>query len=257
MKKWRIAALAVLLAWVIPVAALANAAEPPSLIILVRGGPEDLKVSVRVTDVQTKQVKEKPLELARRPWTRYYQWYDVLTPWVLENWYHMGPEVNVELAAQGEGVDLVLPLENTPKSHAGYSRLVTLDLKKGVILPGEQPFWWVPLKIALRVLSTLLLEGAVFWLFGYREKGSWETFLFVNLLTQAGLNVFLMGQHLDSHGIFVMTLVFAEPVIFLLELVLFCVFIREKRKLVTAACTVVANLASLALGWKVMELFPL
>ncbi len=257
MKRFWAALLFCALLLTVPVTALANAAEPPSLIILVHGGPGDLDLSIRVTDEETKQVKETQLELTERPFTRYYRWYDTLTPWVLENWYHMGPEVTVDLIVRGQGADLILPLDSAPQSYSGYSRLMTLDTEKGTLLPGERPFWWVPLKIALRVAATLLLEGAVFWLFRYRKKESWLAFLVINLITQAFLNIRLMGTELDAHMAFVTLLLFIEPVVFLGELVLFCLCVKEKKKWVTALYTLAANLLSFVLGTVLIDLFPL
>lgn len=247
--------LAGLFMLVLPVGALANSAEPPSLTILVRGGPADLKMAVRVTDGKT--LREKELELVQRPGARYYQWYDTLTPWVLENWYHMGPQVEVSLLARGEGVSLEVPLANPPTDHyAPYARLQTLDLEKGALLPGERPFWWILLKIALRVGATLLLEGLVFCWFGYREKDSWITFFVTNLLSQAFLNAILMGQGAGPYNGLAVLLLFVEPVVFLGELLLLCVFIKEKKRWVTALYSLLANLVSLALGWKLIDLFP-
>lgn len=255
MKRFCTAVWAALLVLGIPVFALGNSAEPPSLTILVHGGPADLEVSVRVTDTESGQVRETQLELTERPWTRYYLWYDTLTPWVLENWYHMGPEVDVDLVVQGGGGRLVLPLD-APTEHTGYSRLLTLDLEKGVLLEGEQPFWWVPLKILLRVASTLLLEGAVFWLFGYRAGKSWAAFLVINLITQAFLNAMLMGSQLDAHMALVLLVLFIEPVVFIGELILLCVSVKEKKKWFTAICSVAANLLSLVPGSVMIGLFP-
>lgn len=247
--------LAGMLVLLLPVAAWANSAEPPSLTVLVRGGPEDLRVAVRVTDGES--VREEELELVERPGARYYRWYDTLTPWVLENWYHMGPEVEVSLLARGEGVDLEVPLENPPTEHyVPYARLQTLDLEKGALLPGERPLWWMVLKIALRAGATLLLEGLVFWGFGYREKESWITFLVVNLLTQAFLNAVLIGQGAGPYEGLALLLFFVEPVVFLGELVLLCVFIKEKKRGFTALYSLFANLVSLALGWWLIDLFP-
>lgn len=251
MKKVWAMLLAAVLVCLIPVEALANSAEPPSRTILVRNGPEDLELTVRFTDGET--VHESPLDGFSHLWDHYYQWYDSLTAWTLEHWYHMGPVVATTLIVQGEGVYLELSLDEVKP--AGYSNLITLDVAAGTLTSGE-PLWRIVVKIALRMLSTLLIEGIVFWLYGYQGRRSWVIFLLVNLLTQAWLNGCLFGTLLDSYRALVLLLLIIEPVVFVVEMLVMCLFIKEKKRSYTAICTVVSNLASLLLGGVVIGLFP-
>ena len=76
-----------------------------------------------------------------------------------------------------------LPID--PEGFSRYNNLVTLDVAGKRLLYG-QPWWRQPLLIFLRVSLTLVLEGLVFLIFGYRQKRSWLVFLLVNLVTQLG-----------------------------------------------------------------------
>ena len=66
---------------------------------------------------------------------------------------------------------------------AYYNNLCVLDLQSRTLTAG-QPWWRQPLLVFLRVALTLLLEGIVFFLFGYRQKRSWILFFLANGLTQ-------------------------------------------------------------------------
>lgn len=41
------------------------------------------------------------------------------------------------------------------------------------------------------LIPTLLIEGVLLYVFGYRSKKSWKRFLLVNLITQGGFAVYL------------------------------------------------------------------
>ena len=249
--RWLAGLLAAVWLCLLPAGALATGAEPPHVTILVQNGPKDLRLALRISDGE--KVVEEDLESVPLLWDQYFQWYGSLTRWTLENWYHMGPAASQTLLVQGEGVYLEIPLDGVEP--VGHSNMVTLDVAAGTLTPGE-PFWRIPLKIGVRIAATLLIEGLVFWLFRYRARRSWAVFLAVNLLTQAWLNYQLLGTQLDSHTVLVLLLLFIEPAVFVAELIALCALIKEKKRWVTAAYTVAANLASLALGWTVIGLFP-
>ena len=108
--------------------------------------------------------------------------------------------------------------------------------------------------IGLRVLMTFLVEGAIFFLFGYREKHSWGIFLCFNAMTQLGLNLVLGGASMDSYVLFGYYLL--ELLIVIFEMAAFNFTLQEKRgrSIIYAAC---ANLASLMIGAWMIENLPL
>ena len=99
------------------------------------------------------------------------------------------------LTASFGGETLSIPLDPEILSRntgSYYNNLCVLDLTAGTLRWGV-PWWRQPLLVALRVGLTLALEGLVFLLFGYRTKRSWGVFLVVNLITQLGVNLILLG----------------------------------------------------------------
>lgn len=122
-----------------------------------------------------------------------------------------------------------------------------------------------PLYFAAQLFSTLmptlLIEGVVLWLLGFREKRSWAVFLAVNTATQVGLHVFC-GSILATAGchpiFYVLTLLLPELVIWAVEAAAFAALMREhaaRRRWGGALC---ANLASYVLGYFPLHLlFPL
>ena len=112
----------------------------------------------------------------------------------------------------------------------------------------------VPLLIALRVMFTLIIEGFIFFLFGYREKRSWLVFLVVNILTQGGLNAMITGPGLGAY--WMIGFIFGELVILIVEMIAFLKLVREHKKSRTALYTVVANAASLVLGGLLITYLP-
>ena len=128
-------------------------------------------------------------------------------------------------------------------------------------IPG-QPWWRQPLLVALRVLFTLVLEGLVFFLYGYRRKRSWAVFLTVNLITQLAVNLVVqsLAALSDSYmalvnGMFLYTPL--EIAVLLVEMAVFALLLKERRRRRAVGCAVVANLSSWALGGFFLMALPL
>ena len=137
-----------------------------------------------------------------------------------------------------------------------------LDLSAGTLTPGA-PWWRQPTLVALRLGLTLLLEGLVFLLFGYRQRRSWIVFLVVNLITQGAVNALLLWGigpfgNLYSVGIaYWLLYVPMELAVLAAEIVAFRKLLREKDKLSATICAIVANLVSWALGGAMLTYLPL
>ena len=110
--------------------------------------------------------------------------------------------------------------------------------------------------VSMRVLLTLLIEGAVLFLFRFRRKQSWVAFLVVNLLTQGALNVWLGqgGSLMPSY--LLIGLVIGEIVVFAAEMIALPLLINEHTKRRTLLFAVAANLASLLAGGYILSVLP-
>ena len=111
------------------------------------------------------------------------------------------------------------------------------------------------LQFLCTLLPTLLLEGIVLLFFGYRRRRSFLTFLWVNLLTQGAMSLYL-AVRLTTGG-FSGWILFAyvpmELAILLAELLLYRRFLPEKGKTEATLYAVCANLASALLGWTLLD----
>ena len=100
------------------------------------------------------------------------------------------------------------------------------------------------------LLPTLLVEGVLLWLFGYRSRKSWLSFLLVNLLTQGGFALYLTVTVL-YHGVSGWSLLFYIPIeviITVAELLLYRVLLTEKSRSRAAAYAIIANICSASVG---------
>lgn len=108
-------------------------------------------------------------------------------------------------------------------------------------------------QIASTLIPTLILEGAVLLLFGFRQRRTWLVFLAVNLVTQVGLHLFCDGQVLagaqGGFAYYLLLLAVPELVILAVEAVAYGLLLREEtvgRRVGYAIC---ANLASFLIGF--------
>lgn len=218
------------------VAALANSAEPPSLVILINNPPEDLSI-VLVSN------EDKPEAIARRAaWEGYYVFYS-------RDMQSQG-KYTFKVTTKGESFEFTL---GAPLKH--YNNVVTLNLYNKELTPGKYPFRSL-LLVSIRLLLTLLLEGVVFWLFRYRQKRSWLIFLAINLVTQGALNIWLNsgGSLIPSYLIF--SLIIGEVFVFAVEMFAFPIFIQEHKKSRSLIYAFIANLISLIAGGYIISVLP-
>ena len=127
---------------------------------------------------------------------------------------------------------------------------VTVDwAAKTVSLP---PVWTAYLlQFVCTLLPTLLIEGALLFIFGYRSRKSWRSFLLVNLVTQGGFAAYLAFSVMH-HGANAWLAVFfylpIEIAITLAELLLYRWLLTEKGKARAALYAVAANVCSATFG---------
>lgn len=212
----------------------ANAAEPPSIMIIVSSAPEDLEIRLLPEGIEASKTT--------RSYETYYSFF----------LYELQQDVySFEVSTGDES--FTVKLEHPVKR---YNNIYTLDLKNQSLASGKSLSRSAFL-IFSRVALTLLVEGLVFLLFGYRRKRSWLVFLGINLITQLTLWIWLNGTSPFHAGYVIFTLFFAEILIFMIEMSGFLILVNEHRRLRAAAYVVVANILSLAVGIFLIAALPI
>ncbi|MEL1134988.1 hypothetical protein AAC978_07365 [Desulfitobacterium sp. THU1] len=213
----------------------ANAAEPPSIVILVPSAPEDLTISLVADSSGKAKITDKAFE-------RYYAFY------YRDLKYTEDYSIEVTTAMSSYQIHLEKPVK-------AYNNIFTLDLNQQTLEPGKSLTRSLSL-VSLRVLLTLLIEAGVFWLFGYREKRSWYAFLAINLLTQGALNIWL-NEFSPLASYLVFNLIIGEVQVFIVELIILMAFLREHGRLRTFSYVITANLLSLIAGGYIITYLPI
>ncbi len=216
----------------------ANAAEPPQLVIIVTNIEDDVDLFLHVPGREEERVSRR-----RRAWETHFSIYRGMTA---------GPE-------EMKNAQLLFKRENQVLAHfdfpdtqiKSYNTLWHYDFAKQELTLSEPPSRQI-LLVGSRVIITLLIEGLVFFIFGYREKKSWIAFLLVNLISQGLLNYSLIGA---STGYVFLGLIFMEILIFIFEGAILTSVITEKKRRRTLLFVITANLLSFIFGgWAIANL---
>lgn len=211
----------------------ANSAEPPKLGILVKNAPKDLKV----------YLQGENLSDSRQGWETYFFVYKREIPEDLSG-------LQLEFISQEKSFTVDLP----ETAWQNYNSKVTVDFRTEKLSLGLS-IWRKIALIALRMTLTFLIEGLVFYLFGFRDKRSWIIFVMVNLITQGFLNLVLSENLIPSH-IFI-GFILLELIIFIVEMILFTVAVKEKKWWNRLIYAFTANFASAFIGAHVILFLPL
>lgn len=225
--------LIIIISCVITPVSYANAAEPPSILIIVPNAPTDLEISIGPDNIKAHRT-DKVIE----SYFTFYR-YDLKTA-----------DYTLQVTTGGQTFEITL---NAPLN--SYNNIFTLDLKGQTLTPGKSLSREISLP-SLRIILTLIIEAAVFYLFGYRKKKSWLIFLVVNLITQGVLNVWLSSSITPLESYIIFSLIFGEILVFIVEMIAFLIFINEHSRLETALYVIVANVASLFAGGYLITHLP-
>ncbi len=210
---------------------LANSGPPPAIFIIVTNAPKDLVLKVDSLDLTR---KDKIFE-------SYFGFF--------LHEHKIPTETNLQITTRNSTHQIPLPPLKS------YFSTFTLDLRNNTLTPGAPPFRAYEFA-AVTVVLTLLIEGIIFYLFGYRKKSSWIVFLVTNLITQGFLYIWLNNTVYPSfQNYVVLNLILGEFWVFIIEIITFLVSITERRRLETFLFVIMANLISLfAGGWLVSAL---
>jgi len=242
-----IAVLALAIATFLPIGtASQNQLRTPGLSIFVINAPKDLKLFIQFRN----STLPEPLEMQRtsRYWETYYNYYYQRLQGRFDEDF-----IGAKLIVRSSQYAYELPISRDPEIRVD-KRLMTLDLKHGRLVYGE-PDWRASLSLAGRVMLTLVSEGAVFFLFGMRDKLSWIGFFILNLIIHSLLSGFLAHPIEVKGDIFM--LVFYIVGVTLVEAGIYYFTFKEFELSGKALLlALIANLVGFSLGGWIMPYFP-
>ncbi|MBP2023671.1 hypothetical protein J2Z44_003513 [Clostridium punense] len=242
MKKWDKTLLIIMLLCTLiilnfPIKATANSAEPPALIILVNNPPKDLSIVLESGTVS------ENVRFSRRAWEGYYAFYSKEIRGLSKY------KFKISTAKESFECTITEPLKE-------YDNVFTLDMANKQLIPGKSKLRDI-LLVVIRVILTLIIEGIVFWLLGFRQKRSWIIFLFINLFTQGALNFWLNWGGFVIESYLIIKLFIGEWFVFLFEVIAFPLLIKERQKATMVGYAFLANLVSLFAGGVIIAALPI
>lgn len=136
------------------------------------------------------------------------------------------------------------------------------DKDAAIVAEESYNFTWEIISLVARIIATILLELAIAFIFGYREKKAIRFIAVVNILTQVSLNVALniINYNMGSMA-FTFFFIVLELAVFAAEAVVFALMLKRftdngKDKARSTAYAFVANAASFAIGLWLSHIIP-
>lgn len=214
----------------------ANSAEPPALIIVVPGATDDLTVYIEGT---SGLLEGRKVHYFTETQFMFYK--------------NEIPSTDTQkITVKSKDQQFELSIEEGMNR---YRSVYTIDTFRQTIIKGTTTGREAIL-VGARVGLTLIIEGAIFWLFGFRNRRSWLMFILINLFTQGILNLWL-GLQPMAQTYLIFSLVFAEVFVLIGELFLFNAFVKEHTVARRNIYVALANFASLILGGYLITWLPI
>ncbi len=213
----------------------ANSAEPPSVIVLVAVSDAE-NLTIETTGLKTKpQVIERPYQVQYN----FYQ-YDFKRdePVVLRVKYG-----EREFTVSTSVID-------------GYRNVFSLDLANEQLNREVSPILQATI-IGGRIGLTLLLEGIILFVFGFRQRKTWLYFLLINLATQFFLNVSLSRAPIFYSDYFWIGALIYECLILLIEMAAFLLLVEESSKIKQFFYVLISNIISFIVGGYLIMQLPI
>ena len=214
----------------------ANSAEPPSILIIVSNAPDDLEISIGSDDdiYKGREIK-KVLET-------YYTFYS-------REMKNLNDYI-FTISTNNESYEIKID-----RTLQKYNNIYTLDLKNHTLKEGKLLSRSIFL-VTMRIVLTLMIEGLIFWIFGFKRKSSWLIFLLINLITQGSLNIWINGV-VPTQGYIIFGLIFGEIFIVIAEIVAFLLLVKEHKSLRKVLYILTANFISLIVGGFIITILPI
>lgn len=226
----------------LPICVSANSAEPPMYTIVCDNCPSDTVVYYEYEYKGTLYSKE-----AFKSNVAWESYFDIFL-------HHLNMDsqlCNIRIESAEKSFEQVI--EHTGRYHLLY----TLDFENETLTEGDHRQIRTPILAVLRVTLTLIIEGLIFWAFGYRKKRSWIVFLVVNLITQGYVNYSISewGPPLDNYWF--LGYVFMEFFVFAAEMTAIPLATKEQSKGKGVLFALAANMVSWFVGAVIIALLPI
>jgi len=219
--------------------AFANSAEPPGLIIYCYGGPLDLQIYYVTDDSEVELYKQGEVG-------------EVLFKLYLSDIPGEGVDNKAKFHIVSSKGDYYLDIDDMEDE---YYNLYRLSFNKRTLSKGANTFRAV-LLVGIRITMTIIIEGTIYFLFGYRKKATWKAFLIINLITQGALNIWFGLQSVYMGGL-LFVLILAEIIILIVEAIYMLKHVVEMNEGCMILTVIVANMTSFYLGFKLIPLLPI
>lgn len=226
----------------------AHASQPafPGFTVIVGFPPSDLEVSLRFQDGE--DFTTVHLSKEQIAWEARYRFNYAMAAQV---WATI-EDAKLVVSGGGKTFECSLP-ELVLGMHE--SDMLFLDIA-GQTVTSRKPVGRTVSLVSMRVLLPLILEGALFFVFGYRKKRSWIAFATINLITQSALNIGLLRLSSLAGPFLVLYMIPLAVPVLIVELIAFAVSVNEHHRLRTVAYVVAANVLSLVLGGFLISYLP-
>ncbi|MDR1629485.1 MAG: hypothetical protein LBS36_04645 [Oscillospiraceae bacterium] len=146
-------------------------ASSPTLILIVSNAPSDISVSLS--------------EEAAGPSIRTAAWKKYITVYP-KDFDCYDADLTLNLSGGSQSLEVVIKKGTL----SGPADFVSLDFKNQTILPGRTPGQYAA-SIIIATSLTFLLEGILFYRFGFRKKSSWVIFLLSSAFLYGIVNAWL------------------------------------------------------------------
>lgn len=225
-----------------PMPVKANSTLPPNIEITVMNAPEDLILTLIFSEGESEELRFIRDELKT---VYYYFNYDLK----IEDFDNM----KLKVTSKDYNFIFDVPSDTFVK----YDNRLVLDLNEQSLKLQDRSVYIMTV-ILMRVILTLIIEGAFFCVFGYQKLKSWLIFLFTNLFTQGVLNYLftVMVVPPDTRGYFSTLYVLVELFVIVFECLIFSFLVNEHSRQRGFKYALYANLTSLILGGAIMAMIP-
>lgn len=219
----------------------ANAAEPPSLVIITKTSDD---VEIYLVNGESNQ------EILFRKLNKKIEDYHILYNKDLNS--NLNDLENAKIKIKTDTEEFYIENEVVLNKYNSVYRLDKINktlvegkgLKRSIVL------------IASRITITIIIEMIIFYMFGFREKRSYYIFLLVNLITQFFLN-YNINNMLPTTSYIMLNIIFMEIIILITELITLNLLIKEKSKVRISLFVIVANLLSYIVGGYIIMNLPI